>query len=155
MSRPASVLEWSPGAAGPLFAETRPDLSWRDAADCQYTDPEAFFPGKGESVKAAKRICAGCPVSTECLEYALENHIRDGIWGGMSERQRRSLVPDQPAAPRVRKCRKQLHVLDETNTGESGRCLACQRASDARTREAQRVARTGSSSPQSGRRLAA
>lgn len=66
-------------------------LSWQADALCAQTDPEAFFPEKGGSTREAKRICDGCEVRSECLEYALENDERFGIWGGLSERERRKL----------------------------------------------------------------
>ncbi len=66
-------------------------LSWQTDALCAQTDPEAFFPEKGGSTREAKRICEGCEVRSECLEYALENDERFGIWGGLSERERRRL----------------------------------------------------------------
>lgn len=64
-------------------------LAWQVDSLCAQTDPEAFFPEKGGSTRDAKRICAECTVSTECLEYALQNDERFGIWGGLSERERR------------------------------------------------------------------
>jgi WhiB family redox-sensing transcriptional regulator len=67
------------------------ELSWQDQALCAQTDPEAFFPEKGGSTREAKRVCASCDVRSECLEYALANDERFGIWGGMSERERRRL----------------------------------------------------------------
>ncbi len=66
-------------------------LSWQSDALCAQTDPEAFFPEKGGSTRDAKRICTGCVVRGQCLEYALENDERFGIWGGLSERERRKL----------------------------------------------------------------
>jgi len=100
-----SALEFSPGASGPLLNRA-PDLSWQDAAECQYTDSEAFFPEKGGSVRAAKLICRSCNVRAECLDYALANDERFGIWGGLSERERRrvkrqasSTVAVKPAVP--------------------------------------------------------
>lgn len=66
-------------------------LSWQTDALCAETDPEAFFPEKGGSTREAKRICAGCEVRSQCLEYALANDERFGIWGGLSERERRKL----------------------------------------------------------------
>ncbi len=62
---------------------------WRLDALCAETDPEAFFPEKGGSTREAKRVCAGCSVRAECLEFALANDERFGIWGGLSERERR------------------------------------------------------------------
>jgi WhiB family redox-sensing transcriptional regulator len=67
------------------------EASWQERALCAQTDPEAFFPEKGGSTREAKRICSGCEVRSECLEYALEHDERFGIWGGLSERERRRL----------------------------------------------------------------
>ena len=67
------------------------DLGWQEQALCAQTDPEAFFPEKGGSTREAKRICVGCEVKAECLEYALGSDERFGIWGGLSERERRRL----------------------------------------------------------------
>jgi WhiB family redox-sensing transcriptional regulator len=64
---------------------------WQENALCAQTDPEAFFPEKGGSTREAKRICSGCDVRAECLEYALAHDERFGIWGGLSERERRRL----------------------------------------------------------------
>ncbi len=66
-------------------------LSWQTDALCAQTDPESFFPEKGGSTREAKKICASCDVRGECLEYALANDERFGIWGGLSERERRKL----------------------------------------------------------------
>ncbi len=67
------------------------ELGWQAQALCAQTDPEAFFPEKGGSTRDAKRVCGVCPVRSECLEYALTNDERFGIWGGLSERERRRL----------------------------------------------------------------
>ncbi|PII84168.1 transcription factor WhiB [Leucobacter sp. OLJS4] len=66
-------------------------LAWQSDALCAQTDPEAFFPEKGGSTREAKRICESCEVRSECLDYALANDERFGIWGGLSERERRRL----------------------------------------------------------------
>lgn len=68
-----------------------PEFSWQERALCAQTDPEAFFPEKGGSTKEAKKVCTGCEVRSKCLEYALQHDERFGIWGGMSERERRRL----------------------------------------------------------------
>ncbi len=73
-------------------------LDWQDRGLCAQTDPEAFFPEKGGSTKEAKRVCMACEVRAECLDYALANHIRDGIWGGKSERERRQIRDERKAA---------------------------------------------------------
>ena len=64
---------------------------WQERALCAQTDPEAFFPEKGGSTREAKRICLGCEVRDECLDYALAHDERFGIWGGLSERERRRI----------------------------------------------------------------
>ncbi len=66
-------------------------LAWQEQALCAQTDPEAFFPEKGGSTREAKKVCLACDVRGECLEYALANDERFGIWGGLSERERRKL----------------------------------------------------------------
>ena len=81
-----------PGIAGLLGIGTEGDAqSWQEQALCAETDPEAFFPEKGGSTREAKKICTGCEVKAQCLEYALSNDERFGIWGGLSERERRRL----------------------------------------------------------------
>jgi WhiB family redox-sensing transcriptional regulator len=67
------------------------ELMWQERALCAQTDPEAFFPEKGGSTREAKRVCLSCDVRSECLDYALHNDERFGIWGGLSERERRKL----------------------------------------------------------------
>ena len=80
------------GIAGLLGIGLEADAqSWQERALCAETDPEAFFPEKGGSTREAKKICTGCEVKAECLEYALSNDERFGIWGGLSERERRRL----------------------------------------------------------------
>jgi WhiB family redox-sensing transcriptional regulator len=87
------------------------ELGWQDQALCAQTDPEAFFPEKGGSTREAKRVCRSCEVRAECLEYALENDERFGIWGGMSERERRRL--------------KREAVLSRRPAGRTGRLNGC------------------------------
>lgn len=72
-----------------LHADGEEGSDWMLEARCLDADPEAFFPEKGGSTREAKRICAACPVRDDCLQYALENDERFGIWGGLSERERR------------------------------------------------------------------
>ena len=67
------------------------ELAWQERALCAQTDPEAFFPEKGGSTREAKKVCLGCEVRGDCLEYALAHDERFGIWGGLSERERRRL----------------------------------------------------------------
>jgi WhiB family transcriptional regulator, redox-sensing transcriptional regulator len=70
--------------------ESQP-LPWQEEALCAQTDPEAFFPEKGGSTREAKRVCGRCDVRGDCLTYALAHDERFGIWGGLSERERRRL----------------------------------------------------------------
>ena len=67
------------------------DRTWQDHANCLGVDPDLFFPERGASTKEAKEVCRGCVVREDCLEYALSNSEKFGIWGGMSERERRRI----------------------------------------------------------------
>ncbi len=67
------------------------DKSWQAYANCLGVDPDLFFPERGASTREAKAVCEGCVVREECLEYALSNGEKFGIWGGMSERERRKI----------------------------------------------------------------
>jgi WhiB family redox-sensing transcriptional regulator len=72
--------------------ELVPTSSWAARAACRGLDPELFFPARGQAAGQAKAVCAVCPVTAECAEYAAIVHQNKGIWGGLSERQRRRLV---------------------------------------------------------------
>ncbi len=65
------------------------DQDWRAGALCSKTDPEIFFAPGALGHKVAKRICRLCPVQRECLVYAMEAPMDHGIWGGLTERERR------------------------------------------------------------------
>jgi WhiB family redox-sensing transcriptional regulator len=80
-----------PGVRPSVIEDDDNPLSWQTDALCAQTDPEAFFPEKGGSTREAKRICLGCEVRDACLDYALAHDERFGIWGGLSERERRRL----------------------------------------------------------------
>ena len=86
-----------PGVVG-MDAADEGLLGWQSEALCAQTDPEAFFPEKGGSTRDAKRICESCDVRAQCLEYALANDERFGIWGGLSERERRRLKKEMQQA---------------------------------------------------------
>lgn len=75
--------------------------TWRARAACRGADTNLFFPERGESTAAAKAVCAGCPVASECLDYALDTLEHHGIWGGLSERERRKVRRQRAAARRV------------------------------------------------------
>lgn len=68
---------------------------WRHKAACRDRDPEALFV-RGREQRDARAVCLACPVRTECLGHALDNRIRFGVWGGMTERERRALLRQRP-----------------------------------------------------------
>jgi WhiB family redox-sensing transcriptional regulator len=77
--------------------EETPDMDWRHEAACQDEDPELFFPvgttGPAElQTEEAKAVCSFCPVRTECLAWAFDTGQDAGVWGGMSEAERRKAV---------------------------------------------------------------
>ena len=68
---------------------------WAQHGICSRGEPDALFV-RGAAQQAAKQVCAACPVITECLAYSLDNHPEFGVWGGMTERQRRALLKRRP-----------------------------------------------------------
>ena len=82
----ANNLAYDKGAAAALLG-----TDWTRAAACRGLDPEMFYADRGGSVTEAKAICARCPVREACLEYALAAGEKWGVWGGLSERQRRRI----------------------------------------------------------------
>jgi WhiB family redox-sensing transcriptional regulator len=80
--------------------------SWQMFANCLGVDPDLFFPERGASTKEAKSVCQGCVVREDCLEYALANGEKFGIWGGLSERERR----------RIRRQRALARAAQQTRT---------------------------------------
>jgi WhiB family transcriptional regulator, redox-sensing transcriptional regulator len=69
--------------------------AWMNVGRCRDLPPSLFFPSSSTGVAEAKRYCAGCPVNRECLQYALDNGLAHGVWGGTSERERRRLARRQ------------------------------------------------------------
>lgn len=67
------------------------DMAWQDFANCRGADPDLFFPERGASTRQAKSICRECSVMEECLEFAIVSSEKFGIWGAMSERERRKI----------------------------------------------------------------
>jgi WhiB family redox-sensing transcriptional regulator len=68
------------------------DIQWMDAGNCRTLPAEDFFPSDGVGVAAAQRVCASCPVRQQCLDDAIAHHITHGVWGGTTERGRRTLA---------------------------------------------------------------
>lgn len=68
---------------------TEAERRWQERANCLGVDPDLFFPERGASTREAKAVCRGCEVRVDCLEFALAHGEKFGIWGGLSERERR------------------------------------------------------------------
>jgi WhiB family transcriptional regulator, redox-sensing transcriptional regulator len=68
------------------------NATWRQHASCRGLDPDIFYPPSDEEAEEAKSVCGECPVRQLCLEHALANRERDGVWGGLTERERRRII---------------------------------------------------------------
>jgi WhiB family transcriptional regulator, redox-sensing transcriptional regulator len=80
----------------PAVTDAGESMAWQVHAECVPRAREVdFFPARGESVRDAKAVCAVCPVTSECLEFALRLNVAHGVWGGLSERERRNLRRDR------------------------------------------------------------
>lgn len=93
---------------------------WTTQAACRETDPDELFV-QGAAQNRAKSVCTGCPVRTECLADALDNRVEFGVWGGMTERERRALLRRRPTVTSWRR-------LLETARAEYERSLRDHRA---------------------------
>jgi hypothetical protein len=71
---------------------------WHADGLCQQVDPELFYPEKGETAKPAKAVCDRCDVRDKCLQWALDNDEKHGVWGGKTEKERRAMRPKAVAA---------------------------------------------------------
>jgi WhiB family transcriptional regulator, redox-sensing transcriptional regulator len=87
-----AMAKRSDGANDGLPLPDDTTTAWMAAGNCRLYPPATFFPSDGVGVDKARKICAGCPVSDPCLEYALEHRIDHGVWGGCSERERRRIL---------------------------------------------------------------
>lgn len=94
-----------------VMVKPRRPLDWQEFARCRDSDPEIFYPERGRSSRAAKTVCAACPVQAACLAFALKGRETFGIWGGRSERERRRLkhLADEPLDVLARLTRRPLH----------------------------------------------
>lgn len=139
----------SGGAPERLAELVAAPADWMVEALCAQTDPEVFFPEKGSGtstdIKLAKTICAGCPVRQQCLDYALDNDIEYGIWGGLSAQRRRPLQRARRATSTVRTC-----VNGHQRPVDEKCCRQCRREAwqrynadpDVKARRAARIKRT-------------
>jgi len=78
------------------------DMAWQDFANCRGANPDLFFPERGASTRTAKQICRECGVQDACLEFAIVSSEKFGIWGAMSERERRKIRRERQIAARLR-----------------------------------------------------
>jgi len=76
----------------PSTEEQVMNSNWMASGECADKPPSLFFPSDGVGVEVAKRLCATCSVKAQCLDYALDNRIDHGVWGGTSERERRRIL---------------------------------------------------------------
>ncbi|PXY35185.1 hypothetical protein BAY59_01290 [Prauserella coralliicola] len=101
--RPAYGSTRRPGLTWADLGLDADALAWHERAHCRDTDPDAFFPerepGGSANVATAKRVCLGCPVRGDCLGYALAHPEVVGIWGGLTELERRHLTGRARARP--------------------------------------------------------
>lgn len=65
--------------------------AWRSRGACNGLDPDLFFPSVNENAPTAKRVCADCPVIRQCGEWAIAHNEQSGVWGGMSEKERKRI----------------------------------------------------------------
>lgn len=91
--------------------------TWRIGALCAQVDPEIFYPDVGQPTRPAKAVCATCPVRGFCLDEALETNERYGVWGGLSERERRAIRRQRstPAATAIDPATPRDDDLDDLN----------------------------------------
>lgn len=102
---------------------------WIARAACRGMPPALFYPERGEAITPALEVCATCSVAVECLEHALAEGERRGIWGGTSERQRRALRKEMDIAPTLKPIAHGTHqgFHQHERRGEKP-CVACREA---------------------------
>lgn len=106
------------------------NYDWRDDGTCRQTDPELHFPvahtqGWKKQTRQAKQVCAGCPVIEECLKWALETGQTAGVWGGLSEQERRQML--RVAKSQTERCwDRQEWIEEQLEKGASQRDIARQ-----------------------------
>ena len=90
------------GLGADLFVPAGSATDWQENSLCSQADPEAFFPEQGASSRDAKKLCLSCSVRDECLQYAIDHDERFGIWGGLTEKERRKIKSASPAGQTAR-----------------------------------------------------
>lgn len=96
---------------------------WTAKAACRQVTPDTLFV-QGAAQNRAKTLCFGCPVRTECLADALDNRVEFGVWGGMTERERRALLRRRPEVTSWRKLLEAARSDYETRTGRGDTAIA-------------------------------
>ena len=116
-------------AAPPALYLTR-NYDWRDDASCRHTDPDLHFPvahtqGWKTQTRQAKQVCAGCPVIEQCLKWALETEQSAGVWGGLSEQERKQML--RMSKTQTERCwDRQEWIEEQLERGASQRDIARQ-----------------------------
>lgn len=119
------------------------ELRWQDWGLCKDTDPDLWYPPRGDqetTAAVAKRICGECPVATECLQYALTIPLEDdwGIWSGTTRDERKAMQPVREGFRPPRCGNGHRRTEENTRRDESGRitsCLDCKRDYDHQQRD--------------------
>lgn len=115
---------------------------WTAEALCAETDPDIFYPPQGGSPREAKLVCLGCPVRVQCLDFALRNHERWGIWGGLTEHEREGLRrSSRQSLPPLRVWCRNGHPIESKADLGYGRlnCRQCARDNWRRNKDRQRA----------------
>ncbi|MFK0294740.1 WhiB family transcriptional regulator [Streptomyces sp. NPDC090442] len=104
-----------------LAKDQRIEVVGWEGARCTHVDPEVFFPPLERTSDRAKAACVPCPLIEACLDYALRNEVRHGVWGGLSARERKQLPrtgsPDQDTSEA-----DVTNARDETGLGDQSQC---------------------------------
>lgn len=103
MSAPGQ--RWSKAWAETIAQKMLIRADWVNQAECVSSDPDLFFPIRGENATTAKEICATCPVWLDCLEHAVKGHERHGVWGGLTERERRRIPKNKKLSEVAKLCK--------------------------------------------------
>ncbi|MCV7065632.1 WhiB family transcriptional regulator [Mycolicibacterium farcinogenes] len=98
-------------------------MTWQTRAACANEDPALFFVSNGQSVDEAKAICAQCPVTSECKQWAIDNGELFGVWGGMTVDE----ITEARRDPETGQLRRKCTACDDWATGKSPFCDPCRR----------------------------
>jgi len=107
-----------PGALAPVVQSSLPFApglrGWEQIAACRGIDASIFFPeDENDDAELAKQICDGCSVATPCLEYAITVKEKEGVWGGATQRERRSIIRRRRRAAARQRARQETEAINE------------------------------------------